>query len=255
MKQYILLIFLALGSKMAAAQSGIQPWRKPFRQAEIISYDSSRVVYLSKKKKEKEIPARRLHYVQKDGRNFYPQDYAYFLTGRMLPCRFDHMKDSTRYVFRKRGGGLRTIRKNALLLYTQSGTEKMVFTPFISMYDSVSVAMARAYADGGRDARRFYRNDYGLYLNAAIGLVSGYFLGPYGIIAPAVYTGIESSVRPSLRSKRLLRLTAGRIQSDEEYRRGFTAQVKKRKALFSGIGGAAGFIIGFGVLEYQKSKE
>jgi len=255
MKQYILLIFLALGCHTALAQSGIQPWRRPFREAGIVSYDSSRVVYLSKKKKEKEVPARRLQFVQKDGRYFYPSDYAYFLTGRMLPCRFDHMKDSTRYVFRKRGGGFKTVRKNALLLYTQNGAEKMVFTPYITMYDSFSVAMARAYADGGRDARRFYRNDYGLYVNAVIGIVSGYFLGPYGIITPAVYTGVESSVRPSLKGKRLMRLTAGRIQSDEDYRRGFTTQVKKRKAIFSGIGGAAGFIIGFGVIEYQKSKE
>ena len=256
MKPYIFILSLLLcGSISGMAQQGIQPWRKPFRQAEIVSFDSSRVVYLNKKKKEKSIAARKLQFVQKDGNVFYPSDYAYFLTGRMLPASFSHMKDSSRYVFRKTGGGYKTIRKNALLLYTQNGKEHMVFTPYISQYDSFSVAMARAWADGGRDARRFYRNDYGFYVNDTLGILGGYFIGVYGIAVPAVYTGIESSVRPSLRGKRLVRLTNGRILNDEDYRRGFTAQVKKRRALISGVSGAAGFLIGFGILEYQKSKE
>lgn len=256
MKQYLLLLLFALpGIYNAHSQNGLQPWRRPFREVSILSCDSSRVVYLTRKNREKSVPARRFQFIRKDGVSFYPSDYAYFLTGRMLPCSFDHMKDSSRYVFRKKNGRLRTVKNNALLLYTVKGEDRVVFKPFISQYDSISVAMARAYADGGRDARRFYRNDYGLYINAAIGILGGYFLGMYGLIAPAVYTGIESSIRPSLRSKRLVRLTGGRILNDEAYRRGFGAQVKKRKALLSGIGGAAGFMIGFGILEYQKSKE
>lgn len=249
----ILTIFSFVYSNLYS-QSGFQPWKAPFKRVEIVSQSETHLSYL-KNGKPKSIALKKIEYFQKEGSKTYPNDFVLYLTGKQKILSFESTSDSMNLVFKKKNNSLKTVARNHIFSYHKSGVENVMFRAYITPTDSMSIDAARAFSEGGRDARRFYKKPYGAIANFAVGALGGYFLGPYGIIPAGIYTGIEAAVPPYTKGKRLNELTQGRIQHDPYYQQGFLSQVRKRRAFYSAMGGVAGFVVGWGTIEYIKSQE
>lgn len=249
-----LFIGIILYSLSSFAQTGFQPWRKPFKSVEIISQTETHLQFKNKKGNNCQIKLSQIEYYEDAQKRVIPNDYALYLTGRQRRISFETSVDSLQFQFKKPSGKMAKVKRNHLFSYHKSGKEQIVFKAYITAFDSMSVDAARSYAEGGRDARRFYKKPYGAIANFAIGAAGGYFLGPYGILGSGIYTGIEGAVPVYTKGKRMNELTKGRLQTDPHYYQGFVNRVKKQRALMSGLGGVAGFLIGWGAIEYKKAQ-
>lgn len=253
-RKHLIAFALLTLSPFSFSQSGIQPWKKPFIASEKMEVKDDFLHYENKKGKSKKIALSRIEKYQIGTQTYYPNDYAFFLNGKLKKGQFAGTDDSLKFAFKRPSGKIKKWDRGRIFSYRKNGKEQIVFRTYITAEDSLSVEAARAYAEGGLDATRYYRKPYGAIANFFVGAAGGYFLGPYGIIAPGVYTGVEGAIPLYLKGKKIEAYTKGRLQTDSYYRQGFINKVKKRKALMSGLGGLSGFIVGFGALEYMKAK-
>lgn len=254
-KKLFILLTIFGSITIASAQNGFQPWKSKFKTTEIKGVAGDKIEYLTPKGKSKFIASKKVEFYRNNNEVSVPNDFAFYLTGRQKIMTFESASDSMNFYFKKKNGKLKKVERNALFAYYKGGKEHIVFKAYITPTDSMSVEAARSYSEGGRDARRFYKKPYGAIGNFVLGAAGGFFLGPYGILPVGIYTGIEAAIPPYTKGKKLNELTNGRIQNDPYYRQGFLTQVRKRRAIFSSIGGASGFLIGWGAIEYIKSQE
>jgi len=254
-KKLFILLTIFGSITIASAQNGFQPWKAKFKEVEIKAVSDNKIEYLSPKGSSKFISTKKVEFYRSNNHVTYPNDFAFYLTGKQKIMSFDNATDSLNFYFKLKNNKLKKVERNTLFSYYKDGKEYIVFKAYITANDSMSVNAVRSYSEGGRDARRFYKKPYGAIGNFVLGAAGGYFLGPYGIIPAGIYTGVEAAIPPYTKGKQLNELTKGRIENDLYYRQGFLNQVRKRRAIFSSIGGVAGFAIGWGVLEYQKSQE
>ena len=209
--------------------------------------------FLTQKKGAVLFDARRIDFVQRSGRRFYPFDCFHRYNGRSITVQ--SLKEDAVYLRYTPVNGKKEkkIKKDKVFSYRIGGDETVLFKPFISHFDTLTEADARSVMEGRQDARRYYKNPWTGLVSFGIGFASGYFANYWGIFVPAAYTGIYSAINP-VKSKRRVRLLGTRYLTDEYYRYGFNSTAKITKLKWSAGGGLAGLLAGVGFIEYLKSK-
>lgn len=212
------------------------------------------VEFVTAKKGAKLFDAHKVDFIKHAGQRIYPFDVIHRFNGITLTV--SSLKEDGNFVryVPSNGKKEKKVRKDKVFSYRLGGTETVLFKPFISGPDTLTVEQARSITEGRQDARRYYKNPWTGLVNFGIGFASGYFMNYWGILVPAVYTGVYSAINP-IKSKRKVRLLGPRYLTDDYYRYGFNTKAKIIKLKWSAGGGLVGLLAGVGLLEYLKSQE
>lgn len=210
--------------------------------------------FVTTKKGAKMFKANRIDFIKHQGKRMHPFDCIQRFNG--ISTTVSSVREDGLYLFYVpiQGKKEKKLKKEKAFSYIKGGYETVLFKPYISDFDTVTVQNARSLMEGRQDARRYYKNPWTGLANFGIGFASGYFLNYWGVFIPATYAGVYSAINP-LKSKRKIRILGQRYITDEYYRYGFNSKAKITKLKWSAGGGLAGIIAGVGFLEYLKSLE
>jgi hypothetical protein len=210
--------------------------------------------FITTKKGAKLFDAHKIDFVKHQGKRIHPFSCIQRFNGQSITV--SSVKEDGLYLKYTKTNGKKEkkLLKEKAFSYITGGYETVLFKPYISDRDTVTVDNARSLMEGRQDARRYYKNPWTGLANFGIGFASGYFLNYWGVFIPAAYTGVYSAINP-LKSKRKIRILGQRYVTDEFYRYGFNSKAKITKLKWSAGGGLAGILAGVGFIEYIKSKE
>jgi hypothetical protein len=210
--------------------------------------------FTTTKKGTKTFKAHKVDFIKHEGKRIHPFNCIQRFNG--LSITFSTLKEDGLFLkyIPTQGKKEKKLKKEKAFSYITGGYEAVLFKPYISDFDTITVQNARSLMEGRQDARRYYKNPWTGLANFGIGFASGYFLNYWGVFIPAAYTGVYSAINP-LKSKRKVRILGQRYITDEFYRYGFNSKAKITKLKWSAGGGLLGIISGVGFIEYLKSKE
>lgn len=210
--------------------------------------------FVTQKKGTKLFKAHKVDFVKHAGTRIYPFDVIHRFNG--ITVTVTSLKEDGNFLryLPTQGKREKKLRKDKVFSYRLGGTETVLFKPYITGLDTLTIEQARSITEGRQDARRYYKNPWTGLVNFGIGFASGYFLNYWGILVPATYVGVYSAINP-LKTKRKLRLLGPRYLTDDFYRYGFNTKAKIIKLKWSAGGGFVGLLAGVGLLEYLKSQE
>lgn len=210
--------------------------------------------FVTEKKGSRLFDAHKVDFVKSAGQRVYPYNVIHRFDG--ITATILWVKDTGNFLRYMPINGKREkkVRKDRVFSYRMGGTETVLFKPYISNFDTLTVEQARSITEGRQDARRYYKNPWTGLVNFGIGFASGYFMNYWGILVPATYAGVYTAINP-VKSKRKVRLLGPRYLTDEYYRYGFNSKAKIIKLKWSAGGGLVGLLAGVGLLEYLKSQD
>ena len=181
------------------------------------------------------------------------QDTLVFINGREIPASNIKLQDDqVIYNSLKRPGKIKSAESyNIFSIKYASGDETLIYKPD-TLIDDLSIEEMRMFVKGQQDALAYYNTTAVTVASSAIGLASGFTLQFFALAPPAIFATIVGASSPNMdrqpvRNKELLESPA--------YRSGYEAKarnMKIKKALIFGLGGALVGYAGFRVLEANE---
>jgi hypothetical protein len=172
------------------------------------------------------------------------QDTLLLINGRQLIVKSVDLKDFTIAYRTLDKNRLRTIDPYRVFSISYAdGTERVIYqSDSLDPVDFTPDQM-RMFIRGEQDADRYYRNTPNKAAAFLIGGGASYFT-IYGLVIPPLYATVVGSFSPRIEKYR----TDINLLNVSEYREGYERKARDRKIRNALIGGMAGFVTGFVVL-------
>lgn len=177
------------------------------------------------------------------------QDTLLLINGHKMVVKSVDLKDYT-IAYRTLGKNrLRTIDPYRVFsIVYADGTERVIYERDSLDPVDFSVEQMRMFIRGEQDAAKYYHNTPNKVAAFLIGGGASYFT-IYGLIIPPLYATVVGSFSPKIEKYR----TDINLLNVSEYREGYERKARDRKIRNALIGGMAGFVAGFVVLNIANN--
>ena len=177
------------------------------------------------------------------------QDTLLLINGHKMVVKSVDLKDYT-IAYRTLGKNrLRTIDPYRVFsIVYADGTERVIYERDSLDPVDFSVEQMRMFIRGEQDADRYYKNTTNKVAAFLIGGGASYFT-IYGLVIPPLYATIIGSFSPRIEKYQ----TDINLLNVSEYREGYERKARDRKIRNALIGGMAGFVTGFVVLNLANN--